>query len=393
MHPVLRHAIIQRKCSRRQQGAVTLLVIISLPLMLLAMGWALDFGHVFVNKTRLQNALDATALSAAIAINGDVTHSTAAATVKGQATFNLFKAALGNNELSNLSASSLVFSYSKTLYPWGSFNSTTDTFAFVKITSTNMLNVTPVLIKVFNVFNKNITVPAIATAGPVGQNCTMMPFLLCADMTQPCNSTSCYGYNKGTTYPLIKGSVDAGKGNYGLLDLTGNTGANAIRDELEGKALDTACSSNISQKSGVNWGPVQQGIDYRVDTLDRVHNDYLTQAEYNALTTSEKNKLTSPTITSDPYINYLNSNGTGTQGRVMAVPIGNCSSMSNGSIIPIVGNGCLFINRHASSATLATIYVEFLGACQQAGSWSPINSVLSGPYKIVLFKSSSSPDS
>ena len=54
---------------KKQRGVVIVLVAVVLPVLLFAMGWALDFGHVFVNKTRLQNALDATALSAAIAIS------------------------------------------------------------------------------------------------------------------------------------------------------------------------------------------------------------------------------------------------------------------------------------------------------------------------------------
>ena len=378
MHPVLRHAIIQRKCSRRQQGAVTLLVVISLPLMLLAMGWALDFGHVFVNKTRLQNALDATALSAAIAINGDVTHSTAAATIKGQATFNLFKAALGNNELSNLSASSLVFSYSKTLYPWGTFNSTKDTFAFVKVTSTNMLNVTPVLIKVFKVFNKNITVPALATAGPVGQNCTIMPFLLCATKNAPCNEDSCYGYTEKHDYSLYNNYA---AGNFGLLNLS-NNGANGIRDELKSQAA-TNCSTKISSETGVAWGPVRDGINYRIDTLDTDHNDYNSSGNENKY----------------EYSDYKSNGGNG--GRVMAVPIGDCSVMEGdkednegrNKMIPLVGYGCVFITEHVPQGNNQAVTVEYIGSCQQAGGWSPQNSTLNGPYKIVLFKSTSSPDS
>ena len=170
-------------CSKKQRGVIVPLVVIALPVLLLAAGWALDFGHTFVNKTRLQNALDATALSAAIAINKDVTKNTTNARNAGIATFNQFKASSGNNEMSGLNGGALVFDYSRTLKPWVSFNPTaTDPFAFVRVTSTNMLNVTPVLIRILNQFSNNIPVPAIATAGPVGQNCSLTPFVMCAMM-------------------------------------------------------------------------------------------------------------------------------------------------------------------------------------------------------------------
>ena len=71
-------------CSKKQRGAIVPAVVIALPVLLLVMGLALDFGHIFVNKTRLQNALDATALSAAIAINKDINNDTGRQRIKGK---------------------------------------------------------------------------------------------------------------------------------------------------------------------------------------------------------------------------------------------------------------------------------------------------------------------
>ena len=105
-------------CSKKQRGAIVPAVVIALPILLLAAGWALDFGHTFVNKTRLQNALDATALSAAITINRNIKNGTGPATDAGIATFDQFIAASGNNELAGLNGDGLVFEYSRTLKPW-----------------------------------------------------------------------------------------------------------------------------------------------------------------------------------------------------------------------------------------------------------------------------------
>ncbi|MDD2659477.1 MAG: pilus assembly protein [Methylococcales bacterium] len=378
--------------SRKQRGVIAPLVVIALPVLLLAAGWALDFGHVFVNKTRLQNALDATALSAAIVINQDPNKSTTNATSAGIATFNLFKAAAGNAELAGLNAGSLVFEYSKTLNPWGTFNAATDAFAFVRVTSTNMLNVTPVLIRISNLFTNNIPVPAIATAGPVGNNCELMPFLLCADMTKP--SGTYFGYVENATYALIQENCQGtGKnqtcqltaGNYGLLDLLGNQGGGDIRSDLEGKAVN-ACPYNyklpLNTKPGQTWGPVSQGIDYRIDTLDTNHNDYPATVTYPPALA----------VTSNVYAQYQ---PTGNGQRVIAVPIGDCSTLSKSGNADLtqVGTGCLFINEHASGSSIKAVTATFIKSCEVPGVWNPNNAVLNGPYKIVLFKSPGSGDS
>lgn len=376
------------KYSRHQRGSVAVTVAMTLPILLIAMGWALDFGHVFVNKTRLQNALDATALSAAIEINGDVTHNVAAATAKGKITFNLFKAATGNNELATLNAESLVFDYSNTLNPWGIFNSTTDKFAFVRVTSTNMLNVSPVFIKVFSFFNtdkfnKDIPVPAFATAGPVGSNCNIMPFLLCADVAA---GKPLYGYTVDQTLSLLqancKGSgknqtCQLSKGNFGLLNLLG-PGGNDIRTALEGKGTNVCPLNNtlpVNTQPGNVWGPITQGIAYRFNQLDTIGLDYMY-----------------PTFT-NPYINYLAAGGN--NARVMAVPIGDCSGMKTGnSTLPQLGLACVFLNAQpANDKGQENVYAQIIGSCEQSGVFDPNNAALNGPYKNVLFKSPGSGDS
>jgi Flp pilus assembly protein TadG len=408
------------KYSRHQRGVVTVLVAVTLPLLLFIIGMAVDFGHVFVNKTRLQNALDASALSAAIGINADVTHNVAAATAKGVATFNLFKAATGNTELATLNAGALVFDYSKTLKPWGAFDPATDNFAFVKVTSINMLNVTPLLIRFFR--PNDIAIPAIATAGPVGTGyCNIMPFFLCAMVTPSvdynCNDDTikidnssgtaiavlgqdgindCYGYNKGQIYSLgqVSSSSNYSSGNYGLLSSLNGNGANQIKLDLQGKAI-SSCSQDRLSKTGVTSGPVSAGLNYRIDTLDINHNDYLTQEIYDSLSKQDIKALINPSITSTAYDNYKTANvyDGKSMSRVMPVGFADCSVMKNGTaVVPLVGNGCVFITQHVLGSP-ETVYVEYIDSCQQSGIFDPSHATLDGGYKIVLFKSLGSSDS
>lgn len=420
---------MQMKYSQHQRGTVAVVVAMTLPILLVAMGWALDFSHVFVNKTRLQNALDATALSAAIAVNGDITHNVAAATAKGKTTFNLFKNAEGNAELKTLNEGSLVFEYSNTLNPWGTFNPATDNFAFVKVKSTNMLNLTPLFIKVFSQFNKDITVPAIATAGPAGNNCSMSPFVLCA-MVSPsvdsnCNDDTikidkssgidvavlgqdgindCFGYNEGSIRSLVIacngntnncGSNSLESGNFNLLNLDGSQGGKDIRDTLQSTTNTCLQGDKLNTKPGWTWGNVKQGID------DRFNSD----SQITPYPKSETTKVKGKTVTTDiiynpsPY-NLYKAGNLGNNRRILSTPIADCSGLQNGtSNIPSIKvNGkpvsaCVFLTEKALNSP-KSVNVEFTGnTCNVNGIWNPNNAVLNGPYKIVLFKSPASGDS
>lgn len=385
-------------CGSKQRGAVVVIVAIVLPVLLFAMGWALDFGHVFVNKTRLQNALDATALSAAIAINYDVNKDKAAAEAKARDTFNQFKAAPGNNELAvpSMDAGALVFDYSRTLDPWASFNPTpADPFAFVKVTSTNMLNVTPVLIRILNKFSGDIAVPAIATAGPAPNNCGIMPFFICADMTKPAGTY--YGYIPNATYTLLdfKDSGLITAGNFALLDLVGR-GGKGIRDVLQGKAFNACPFDNklpLNTDPGKKVGNVDKGLNYRIDTLDSNNNDYFSPK---------------PPTTSTAYTDYLADGGN--NERLIPVPIGDCKTLTKPGQAEIdqVGTACVFVTVHygvnayttpcpkgskAPECSKDSVSFQFIRSCEQNGVWNPKNAVLNGPYKVVLFKSPESGDS
>jgi Flp pilus assembly protein TadG len=392
--------------AKKQRGAIVPAVVIAMPILLLVMGWALDFGHVFVNKTRLQNALDAAALSAAIAINYDVTKNTTAATNAGITTFNTFKAASGNNELAGLNGNSLIFEYSKNLQP---FTPGSSPPAFVRVTSSGMLNVTPVLIQVTNVFTDDIQVPAAATAGPVGNNCSLTPFVMCAMMTPSVDTNceddttkmdasghailgtdglnDCYGYNVGQIRSLIVACNGANNncpanslesGNYNLLDLDGLQGGRDIMDVLcrqngEPGYVNTCTAGNtLNTKPGYTWGNVRAGINCRFDS-DTQRQEYYSPPAYTPYQTS----------------------GLGNNRRMMATPIADCTGLQNGNTtMPKLGTGCVFLTEHAiQQGSDKKIMAEFVGTCEQSGVWDPNNPVLNGPYKIILYKSPGSGDS
>ncbi|MFA5017306.1 MAG: pilus assembly protein TadG-related protein, partial [Methylobacter sp.] len=379
--------------SKKQRGVVVVVVTIALPVLLLIMGLALDFGHVFVNKTRLQNALDATALSAAIAINKNIKNGTGPATDAGKATFNKFIAGSGNDELAGLAANNLVFDYSRTLNPWGTFDPVTDKFAYVRVTSTGMLNVTPVLIKVTNRFTDDIPIPAIATAGPVGNSCELVPLVICPQEGAPtgCDENGCNGIPFHTKV-CLKGGTAAAKegtcqdpslptGNFGLLRFDGFAGGADIRELLAGTV--NTCTNNPTWENGNKVGPVTQGIEDRFEA-DLVQTEYQGEfpnggyhPQYIADTNAQLAKTPVPAGTANK--------------RVMAVPVvENCSA----SPVNIVAASCFLMTEVPThTGTANEIIGELTAACPGPGAFDPTNPVLFGPYKIVLFKSPGSVDS
>jgi hypothetical protein len=61
---------IRAKLKSRQQGAVAIIVALSLVALIGMLGLVLDLGHLYINKTGLQNAADAAALSGAERLDG-----------------------------------------------------------------------------------------------------------------------------------------------------------------------------------------------------------------------------------------------------------------------------------------------------------------------------------
>src|SRR2546423_1745474 len=70
---------------RSQRGAAIVLIVIALLALLLMAGLALDGGHLMLNKTRLQNAVDAAALAGAKTL--DETGNTGSATTQALQAF------------------------------------------------------------------------------------------------------------------------------------------------------------------------------------------------------------------------------------------------------------------------------------------------------------------
>src|SRR4030095_1354440 len=121
---------------KRQRGIVMVLVTIAMLAMLGIVGMALDGGHGMLNKTRLQNTVDAAALSAAKTL--DQTNDTALAQAEALAMFNANAGVSGNSEIQTSYANgdlNVTVQFSNTLMP---FAPGTAPARYVRVRATNL---------------------------------------------------------------------------------------------------------------------------------------------------------------------------------------------------------------------------------------------------------------
>lgn len=377
------------KTGHRQRGVAMALVAVGMLAILAMAGLALDMGEVYVNKTRLQNALDAAALSAAkeLVISGG---DTIAAETTAKATFNLNKDE-GNEELVAISDSDVDVEFSDNLVPWVPASGTN----FVRV-SVDTFSLNSLLISVLGINTKPVV--ASATAGPATTACNnIFPLLACGDPDQPPAGDSAWGYTAGDQVVLKIHSGPCpdpptpenpepcnGPGNFNVLDV--GSGASAVRDALcgIGEHACVAAGHEADTEPGNMVGPVGQGVN----TMFGEYQGPVSPADCPA-DTNITEYIDPPDI--PPFFpDYLGVDHNGR--RVVPVPIGVCSEDEGGKkIVTILDTLCFLITRKAETAgNTQFVYGEFLDldqdACLSAGYISPNPNPPSGPVIIVLYK-------
>jgi hypothetical protein len=385
----------------REGGAVMPLVTVGMVAIIAMAGLALDMGHTYFNRTRLQNALDAAALSAAKSISDG--RSVADASADAIAVFNFHL----EGELAEANLVPTI-EYSDTLIPFTPGAVQPDArFVRARLDS---LPVTVWLARVLPGVGDTLAVGGSAVAGPIplgtgaGETCDVAPLLMCGDPggasgpDTDCTDGSCYGYSTNEeitlkTHSASSGDWEVGPGNFQLIELECGPGGACVRDNLAG-AYD-GCLANgepVTTKPGNTVGPVAQGFntrfgiyqggmsstDYPPDIVtysapDFWHGDYQQRLEHG------------------PWdYQPLSDGGTGVENRrVLAVPIGDCTGTTNGrGDVPVLGLGCFFMTRPTShSGSTQEIYGQLIEECEADGDVPEAPSE-SGfvPHKIILYK-------
>ncbi|MGZ8162558.1 MAG: TadE/TadG family type IV pilus assembly protein [Methylobacter sp.] len=380
---------------RKAKGSVLVLTALSLIVLMGMAGLAIDLSHAYTNKTRLQNAIDATALSAVRTLYDD-TKTISEAESAGKATFDLFLNSTDNNtnkpnkELidNGVSSADITFYYSDTLKkewsgwitPWtgtqkpkfltASYNDNTDTFStwFMSVLNLN-----------------NFTLSAIATAAahPI-ESCNNWPVMMCTSgspLDTDCKfnpdgtdngdvNGQCFGYPMYSKVCIKQGSGANTEcdsllgGHFMLVSLPGYPpGNDVIRELLAGLPVACLGGNTINNQTGNAVGPVSQGINTRFSWANAANLDNniyppdhvtmnlpVTNSEITSPGSSSPlfPATLTPTTSGFKQYEFINSNQTSYTGgiystssepvnsrrdnrRIVSVPVADCSTGDPGS--------------------------------------------------------------
>ena len=395
----------------KHQGMVVIMLLVGMTVLLSIIGLAIDFGHAYLNKTRLQSLTDALVLSGAKTLNDS--RSTNQASNEISNLFSLNINSQGNGELQdNLTFDDLSITYSDTLSPFVS-GGNNPRYVRVKVRSMTLQSWFIQLLGF-----SNIPMSATSTAGPSGTFspivCDPAAVMLCGnpDKTPSTNGDSYWGYIPGAVQLLKASNLSEsclGSGNFQLVSFgSGNSGANEIREVLAGNYAGCVdFGGGINTKPGNTIGPSIQGLNTRfgeyLGPMSKLSDQFPPDVVTTSITTVinlEEGTCTGGQTTELDFnwqdyqqevsdSQFDNQPPLGVIGRrVLKVPIGDCSeaSLINGrSTIPYLGLGCFFLLKKVNSTGIdkGNIYGEFIEECQQDGIVSQ-QSTNDGPYKITL---------
>jgi hypothetical protein len=404
---------------RKERGIVAVVVAIAMLILLLVAGFAIDIGHLALNKSRLQSTVDASALAAAKVLADS--QSVEAADLAAREMFDL-NAAKHRELREVLSGDAITVQFSNTLNPFVP-GTTPPEYVRVIARGFSMWTSFTVLIGL-----DEMTTRASAVAGPM-PSCEMWPVGVCA---QPGSSAPSWGrvpYGQdGNTVTLLKwsatGTPPLGESNFQLLALPGGLGKRDLRQYLRagaacvdlGGQVETEPGNATSIREGVNsrfYPPTRQRqLTYLPDMVAQPNDPAsLPLASPDGITITSTDGQTTRTVTSIgdvafSYVDYLADYAANryqypypegrAHRRIVTVPViraGECGDTHGRKTVDVVGYArylllqpvCL--PKYCAPGTEGWVFAQYLdeGDVSGAGHF--------GPYRIVLHNDPDSPDS
>jgi hypothetical protein len=419
---------------RRQEGSVSVLMVFALAAMAMMAALALDGGHMLLNKTRLQNAVDAAALSGAKTLS-QVTGGINSASTTRTAALNTLRQnanATGNSELATAvggNANFAVVELASSVYGPFSYPGPADAkYVRVSVPSYNLTGFFWNFAQVFGSGGLGTkAVAAIATAGPSPTSpCDLAPLLVCGDPTKYNPGAGMFwGFQFGDLQALKTGSDkstedDIGPGNYQLLDF-GSGGKDISDDMAGGGEVCHNVGDEVKTAPGNKVGPTSQGLNTRFGIYDgsisasKYPPDLVTKASTPAITddgttgpkydgqtvTSNKGDLTAGGNAILDYNDWRASVAScvaGTGGdcksngvferRMLKIVVGDCTGKNTGTtLIRVLGFGCYFVVQPMDKGGKnSEIFGQFVKECEGDNVAGPSPSTDSGPQIIQLYK-------
>ena len=431
-----------RSAKSSQRGAVVAIFVIAMIVIIGVAGLALDVSHAYVNKTRMQNILDASAMSGAMTLTqlGNDSDAEVAARDDAIATFD----AAVQDEFATAGLTPTI-EFSRTLDP---FNPGSTPAAFVRA-RIDQYDMPTWLARVLG--KETIRVGASAVAGPVNiDTCEIAPIFVCGDMTGGCSAVgdTCYGYpvyRPGEGDPQEECFLKTGPKNPNdtVQDTGEQCGAQASPDgtyqtddpvdrgNFHALDLKTMCASGnvdspVCDKSGADLvaHALAGGINYCPDEDDPIptqtgnlgqkatkglntrfgnnQGDFNDRSEYAPdLVTDFNNPIngTDPVVYYGEYLERLDSGGVPgwdepndgvPKRRILPVVIADCTNFDAKTVKP-EAVGCFYLTQPMTQGG-GRIWGQFVNECSGNGSVTLAPTAFTQE-KIILYKDPDSTDS
>jgi hypothetical protein len=400
-----------------------ILVVVGMVALLGMAGLALDVGHATLNKTRLQNAVDAAALSGAkdlILTGGDTLQARGAAMFA----FGENGDAAGNSELGEAYSDgtiNLEVQFSSTLNPFVPGTAPAD---YIRVRARNFA-MESWFARIVGATGKTVAATAVAGPSPtINTACNIAPMMVCGD---PAAGAPYWGYAKGTpdVLKMASNGSEIGPGNFQTIRLGDNQGGDDLRYALAGDYDGCASVGEAVQtEPGNSVGPVVQGINtrfgiytgpmagkeslYPSDVITEQPDPPITYDRDTDIMMQDSTQLITEEDLTYGYTNYTDSLYTHNFDepppighylrREVALPIGDCSETTNGAgTVPVLGFGCYFLLQEAVQSggpggNESYVYGQFIDHCNAGGVPGPAPGDGPGLYVIQLYKDPDSPD-
>ncbi|MPY24603.1 hypothetical protein FM037_12920 [Shewanella psychropiezotolerans] len=418
-----------------QTGSILVMFTIGIFALLTVAALALDSGHMLLDKGRLQNAADSSALYGAKIIQdgGSLFEAREAATSMLIQNFQFSENADLNTSVSQSSAdynatqvtSNIFIEFSLWPDPFIPVLDEDAQYVRVRIENVGLDNF------IAQIMNFNKVVRASAVAGKSTDiECLnkVVPMMVCAGYDEPnfpdfIDDSMPFGLPRDELYVMKAGSNQGtaiGPGNFQLLRLDGASGGADIRRALAGEYTPGSCVSrgdDVPTEPGNTVGPVVQGLNTRfgqwqgggVNSTDHprdfnncqgdrveVDNDgVIIPFTGSAVEYSHLEYITGDTLNCDT--GGISSDASISAGgrRKLPVVIGICDGMTNGAnTIEALSIGCFFLSQDISQkGNEAHVIGEFVSVCSSSGAASLDPGFVSNTSTIVLYRDPDSPDS
>lgn len=358
----------------RHDGFVVLLFLAGMLVLLGSAGLALDSGHIYLDRTRLQNAVDAAALDGAKRLDAGGPQSTLQSALAAQAGFDEVAGAPGNEELQGIR---VAVTFSSTASP---FLPGSTPALFIRV-SVDHFQLAPWLMQTLGSGIMNIKASAVAGPSPtLSQTCGITPIAVCG-----IPGSADFGLSARNLMETTRGREKPGH----FLVMPGDCGSSdsCIRSIMAGAYTDCIDTPGTAALMTVNIPsdePIAEGLNTRFNCPGGTCGGLSTLSYPSDVIT--ESGISHGTYQSYSTLGQYNvSPPAGEHARrIIKVPVVACPKKGSGEV-DFLGLACLFLTDRLEVKTNMKIAYEYISQCFSAGTPGP-HAMLGGPHTIILYR-------